>query len=141
MDTADIVEIHQIFALYGHLVDDRDWQRLSMVFTDNVTFDATDAGSKKVVNSLNELRAEFDNPKTMHPLAHHITNPYVWQDEDGTVRARTKIVGVLSEGRVGSGSYYDTLVRTGQGWRVKTRLVKLRRESNMVRQPPEYRPS
>ena len=141
MKTDDIIEIHQILALYGHLLDDRDWERLSLVFTEDATFDASDAGGGKPAGSLEELRAAFDNPKTMHPLAHHITNPYVWQDADGTVRARSKIAGILSDGRVGSGSYYDTLVRTDQGWRIRTRLVKLRRESQMLRQPPEYRRS
>jgi len=141
MDITDIVAIHQILALYGHLLDDRDWDRLSMVFTDDATFDASDSGGGPAVHSLNDLRAMFDNPRTMHPLAHHITNPYVWQDADGTVRARSKIVGILTEGRVGSGSYFDTLVRTPEGWRIRERRVKLRRESQLLRPPPQYRKS
>ena len=141
MEIAEIVAIHQTLALYGHLLDDRDWERLSMVFTNDATFDASDAGGGPATHSLAELRAMFDNPRTMHPLAHHITNPYVWQEADGTVHARSKIVGILADGRAGSGSYFDTLMKTAQGWRIKTRTVKLRRESQMLRQPPEYRRS
>ena len=141
MDIRDIVAIHQLLALYGHLLDDRDWARLSMVFTEDATFDAADTGGGAATHTLKDLIAKFDNPRTLHPLAHHITNPYVWQEADGTVHARSKIVGILSEGRAGSGSYFDTLVRVGDGWRIKSRVVKLRRESQMLRQPPEYRRS
>ena len=141
MTTDDIVAIQQILALYGHLVDDRDWTRLSMVFTDDVVFDATDAGGKTAARSLDELRAMFDHPKTLHPLAHHITNPYVWREPDGTVHARSKIVGILADGRAGSGSYLDILVLTEQGWRIRNRKVTLRRESQLLRAPPEYRKS
>lgn len=141
METTDIVAIQQILALYGHLLDDRDWPRLAEVFTENAIFDAADTGGGPAVHSLKELQAMFDNPRTMHPLAHHITNPYVWQEADGTVHARSKIVGILTEGKVGSGSYFDTLVRTPAGWRIRKRVVTLRRESKMLRTPPEYRRS
>lgn len=141
MSTDDIVAVHQMLALYGHLLDDRDWGRLHLVFTEDATFDAADAGGGAAVHSLKDLIAAFDNPRMLHPLAHHITNPYVWEEPDGTIHARSKIVGILSDGKAGSGSYFDTLVRTGHGLRIKTRVVKLRRESQMVRKPPEYRAS
>ena len=139
METSDIVAIHQILALYGHLVDERDWLGLANVFTEDAVFDASDAGGGPATCSLKDLQAQFDNARTLHPLAHHITNPYVWQEAGGKVHAKSKIVGILAGGCAGSGSYLDTLVHTPEGWRIQQRVVTLRRESKMLRQPPEYR--
>ena len=52
-----------------------------------------------------------------------------------------EIADILADGHIGSGSYFDTLVRTPQGWRIRERIVKLRRESELLRRPPEYRKS
>ncbi|NIH86596.1 hypothetical protein FHX45_003489 [Amycolatopsis granulosa] len=40
----DRVAIHEVIALHGHVADDRDWDRLDEVFTDDVVFDVTDYG-------------------------------------------------------------------------------------------------
>jgi hypothetical protein len=60
--------------LNGHLLDDRDWDRLSLLFTPDATFDASDAGGGPATHTLAALIAMFDNPRTLHPLAHYITN-------------------------------------------------------------------
>lgn len=36
--------IHELIALHGHVVDDRDWGRLDEVFADDVVFDVADYG-------------------------------------------------------------------------------------------------
>ena len=38
-----------------------------------------------------------------------------------------RIVALLPEGRVGTASYYDDVVKTDDGWRVKHRVTTLRR--------------
>ena len=62
LDVADTLAIHQLLALYGHLIDERQWSRLDEVFTDDLVFDATDFGLG-VTHSLDELREAWTGPK------------------------------------------------------------------------------
>jgi hypothetical protein len=61
LDVADTLAIHQLLALYGHLIDERQWSRLGEVFTEEVVFDATDFGLG-VTQSLDELRDAWTGP-------------------------------------------------------------------------------
>lgn len=82
-----------------------------------------------VTRSLRELVTEWTSAEGMrrHPVAHHATNIVVLEDPDGTVRVRSKGIGVGPGGRVGSVTYDDVAVRTGDGWRLASRRVVLRR--------------
>ncbi len=44
IDLADRFAIHELLALYGHLIDQRCWDELGQVFTTDVLYDATDFG-------------------------------------------------------------------------------------------------
>ena len=44
MDPIDIVLIEQLYARYGYVMDDRAWDRLGDVFTEDCVFDATAFG-------------------------------------------------------------------------------------------------
>jgi len=128
LDLADRLALHELLQLYGHLVDDRAWELLDLVFTAEAVYDATDFGMP-VTRSLEELVAEWTSEEGMrrHPLAHHATNVVVSEDADGTVRVRSKGLGVGPGGRVGSVTYDDVAVRTAAGWRLAKRTAKLRR--------------
>lgn len=124
----DRVEIHEVLGLYGHLVDERRWDELGRVFTDDVVYDATDFGMP-VTRGVPALVAEWTSEvgMTRHPLAHHTTNVVVEVGDDGVVRALSKGIGVGAGGRVGSVTYRDEVVRTSAGWRIRLRTVVLRR--------------
>ena len=128
LDLADRLAIHELLGLYGHLIDDRRWDELDRVFTADVVYDASDFGMP-VTRSLGELVAEWTSEAGMarHPLAHHATNVVVEEAPDGTVRVRSKGLGVGTGGRVGSVTYDDVVVRTGDGWRLAWRTARLRR--------------
>ena len=126
MDVGDRLAIHELLGLYGHLIDQRRFGELELVFTEDAVFDATDFGHP-VTTSLEELRAHWSSDAAMHPLAHHATNVVVTQDEDGTVRVLSKGIGVGERGRVGSVTYYDVVRNTDQGWRLSYRRAELRR--------------
>lgn len=131
LDLGDRLAIHELVALYGHLVDERRWAELHRVFVPDAVYDATDFGMP-VTRSLDDLVAEWTSEAGMarHPLAHHATNVVVEVDDDGTVRVLSKGIGVGAGGRVGSVTYRDVAVRTAAGWRLASRTVVLRR-------PPE----
>jgi hypothetical protein len=46
---------------------------------------------------------------------------------DGSVRARSKGIGVYADGTAGSVTYEDTVVHTAEGWRIDARTVAPRR--------------
>jgi 3-phenylpropionate/cinnamic acid dioxygenase small subunit len=120
VDTADLVAIQQLYALYGHVLDDRNWDRLPDVFTADCVFDATALG----VPLMEGLAAIADSTEhsPMAPLAHHVTNVYVAEVAADQARVRAKALGIYSRGRAFSGEYDDTLVRTAGGWRIHRRV-------------------
>jgi hypothetical protein len=128
IDPSDRWAIHELIGLYGHVIDDRRWPDLELVFTADIVFDASDFGNP-VTTSLEELRSLWRSDESMHPLAHHATNIIVTQEDDGTVRVLSKGIGVGHGGRVGSAVYRDVVVPTPDGWRLSHRIVELRRSS------------
>jgi len=128
LDTADRLAIHELLALYGHLVDERRWDELERVFTPDIVYDARDFGMP-VTRGLAALVAEWTSDVGMsrHPLAHHATNIVVLEDDDGTVRVLSKGIGVGPRGRVGSVTYRDIAVCVDGEWRLAARTVALRR--------------
>ena len=125
IDVSDRLAIHELLSLYGHLIDQRRWAELDQVFSADVVFDATEMGVP-LTTSFNALLEHWTTDAT-HPLAHHATNVVVTEDADGTVRVMSKGIGVGNKGRVGSVTYFDVVVRTPAGWRLKHRVAQLRR--------------
>jgi SnoaL-like domain len=41
MDASDIIEIHQLLGLYGHLVDGKEWDRFAELFEADAVLDYT----------------------------------------------------------------------------------------------------
>src|ERR1035437_4980675 len=73
LDAPDRLASHELLGLYGHVIDDRRWFDLGLLFTEDIVFDATDFGNP-VTTSLEELRIFWMSDESMHPLAHHATN-------------------------------------------------------------------
>ena len=126
LDLADRLAIHELLALYGHLIDEREWSRLDEIMTADLYYDATDFGLG-ITNTLEDLRAIWTSDEARHPLAHHATNIVITEDADGTVRVLSKGVGVGYKGRVGSVTYRDVVVKTAEGWKFAARELDLRR--------------
>jgi SnoaL-like domain len=128
IELADRIAIHELLALYGHLIDERRWDELDQVFTPDVIYDATSFG-QAVTTSLAELVAHWTSEDGMrrHPLAHHATNVVITEDEDGSVRVLSKGLGVGGTGKTGSATYRDVVVRTPAGWRLARREAVWRR--------------
>jgi 3-phenylpropionate/cinnamic acid dioxygenase small subunit len=133
LSTDDTVALQQLLARYAHLVDDGDFERLSEIFAVDVVFDATDFG-RPCVTGLDAVIQSYVDAR--HPVAHHVTNPLVVADRDGTVRMRSKVIALLEGGRCGSGTYDDVCVKAADGWRIARRTITLRQERDLPRPPP-----
>lgn len=102
LSTDDRLAIHELVALHGHLMDDGAFDRLSELFTDDFAYDVTAYG----FGVLRGYAAFAEAARTLgdgNPLGHHVTNIVVSEDADGTVRVRSKGLGVPVDGPVGGG--------------------------------------
>jgi hypothetical protein len=128
---ADRLEINELAARYGFVIDDRDWDGLATVFTDDAVFVLLGfPGGDVRLEGLTAIRDMMEHGR--HPVAHHVTNVLVDVGPDG-VWMRSKIIGSGAKGRVGSADYRDRLRRTGDGWRIAERVVTLR---GVIPSPP-----
>ncbi|MEZ5225359.1 MAG: nuclear transport factor 2 family protein [Acidimicrobiales bacterium] len=104
--------------------DDRDWEALHRIFTDDAVFDLTDLGVPLLVG-IEEIK-RFMDEDARHPRTHMMTNIYVDETDDG-VKLAFRIVALQPKGLTGTASYYDDVVKTPDGWRVRHRVTTLRR--------------
>ena len=127
MDVAQVLAIHQLIALYGHVIDDREWDRLDELFTADVVFDTTAFEAGTVTESLAALREDWMRPDKRHPMAHHATNIVVTTLEEDQAQVVSKGIGVGRKGRVGSVTYRDIMRKGTDGWRIAQRVAVLRK--------------
>ncbi len=124
IDTADRLELHELPGRYGDAIDDRNWDRLRQVFTDDAIFDLTGVGLRQL-DGIEDI-VHFMDVAAQHPKTHMMTNIYV-DDGGESVTMNFRIVALLGKGLVGTASYYDTVVKTPDGWRVKHRDCMIHR--------------
>jgi 3-phenylpropionate/cinnamic acid dioxygenase small subunit len=122
----DRAAITELLARHGHLFDDGELDRLDELFTASVSYDVTAFGGG-VLHGIEAIRAATLALGDRNPVAHHVTNVVLAEQPDGSVRARSKGIGVYADGTAGSVTYDDTIVRTGAGWRIDARTVGPRR--------------
>lgn len=120
MDLRDVVAIHEVLALYGHVIDEREWDRLDEVFTDDHHFYSS---TGRVFRSRAELRSHWVGPEVTHPIGHHVTNIIVTPVDGDTARCISKGLYVRSEAQITSAVYRDLVVRTENGWRLRERRI------------------
>jgi hypothetical protein len=118
MELADRLELHELPGRYGDLIDDRDWDGLSRIFTGDAKF----VLPRKTIDGLAAIQAFMDDPARKHPRTHLMTNIYV-DEVDGATIMHFRLVGMLPDGRMWSVRYRDEVVKTPDGWRVAHRVV------------------
>ena len=118
--------IHELAARYGNVIDDRNWDDLPLVFSDDATFEIRNFGGiDRRTAGLAAIRQMLADTQS-HPVAHHVTNVEV-RSKGSTVHLFFKIVGTGRRGRVGSADYRDIIRRDPGGWRIVTHVATLRR--------------
>ena len=126
LSLADKLELHELVGRYGDAIDDRAWERLDHIFTGDAVFEVR--GLDIVMNGLDEIKAFMDEAGDRHPQAHLMTNIYCFE-KGGEVQLRCR--GLFPEANTAAddkssvvyhGSYYDTVVKTAAGWRIRHRI-------------------
>ena len=95
IDLADRLELHELPGRYGDAIDDRNWDRLRQIFTEDAVFDLTGVGSRRL-EGLDDI-VNFMNVDAEHPKTHMMTNIYVDVDEE-KVTMNFRIVALLGKG-------------------------------------------
>lgn len=117
----DRAEIEQLLSLWGHLLDDREWERLEECVTDDAIYDGSVFGFEPV-QGIGAIRAMLRDGE--HAAAHHVTNILVSSpDPDGVRRVSSKGLGVMHDGTVRSVTYHDEIVGTAAGPRIARRSI------------------
>ncbi|WP_404434296.1 nuclear transport factor 2 family protein [Microbacterium lacus] len=119
---SDSEQITRLIYLYGHVIDDKEWDRLDEIFTDDGEFEIE--GTDHHVSGLAAIDRFMRG--IVHPLAHFSTNVIVDHDEGSdTARARVKLFAPRANGTCAIATYHDDIARTENGWRFRRRLVKV----------------
>ena len=133
----DRAEITELLARHGHLFDDGEFDRLDLLFTASVRYDVTAFGGG-VLQGIEAIRAATLALADRNPVGHHVTNVVLTEQPDGSVRARSKGIGIYADGTAGSVTYEDEIVRTGDGWRIDARTVAPRRARHQQSPPRSW---
>ena len=128
MDPGDIILIHQLLGLYGHVVDAAAWDRFEELFVADAELDYTGVRAPRVFHGVDDIREYFRGAN--HPSAHHVTNIVVLES-DGDVRVTSKFLAPYTRSthvpvRWFGGDYDDVVVRTPEGWRFRRRVCTSR---------------
>jgi hypothetical protein len=122
----DRFAIADVINLHGHLSDRGDFTSMPTLFAEDVTYDVSALGGGVLVG-LSAVREAALELGDANPLAHHVTNTVLEEAPDGTVRALSKYLGVMTDGSVASGTYEDTIKNGDGGWKITHRVVRPRR--------------
>lgn len=128
IEVADYVEIQQVLNLVHHLVDARDFKNFDRVYTADAVYDLSYRGLPPAegLETIRELSAASYKRDFDHLTGHHATNIHIYEDDQGVVRAKSKVVCVMQDGSSNAADMDDILVKTPQGWRIKLRKASTR---------------
>ena len=126
LDIDDRIEITDLINRHGHYADDGDFDGMDTLFTDDVVYDLTDIGMDTLVGRA-RIRAVALELGEENPVAHLATNIVLRPIGPDEVHARSKAIAIRANGRAGSATYEDVVVRTEDGWRISRRRIVARR--------------
>lgn len=126
-ELSDKLEINELLARYCHALDQKDWVAFRAVFTDDAMLDFSAFGGPQ--GSVCELET-FLAP-ILNGLAasqHNVSTVKVDLDGDAATARSAAIVPMTTRAADGGEStfinglwYEDSLVRTSDGWRIRSR--------------------
>jgi len=140
MDPRDHIEIHELYALYGHRMDAGDAEGWARLFTPDGSWDRVEEPGGEAVFSVAGFDdlvafAKEDYAGRGAGKGRHWMGNVVLEGEAPRARGRTYgFLLQLIDGEVrfvAHGNFEDELVKTGEGWRFARRAVLLLNESDI----------
>ncbi len=122
-EISDRMEIADLLARYSAAIDGRNWDDLDVLFTEDAVIDYTEMGG--IAGSLADQKAFLRANMGAFAGFQHLTATSTYDIDGDTARVRTICFNpmVVDDRHVFfCGLWYrDVLVRTEQGWRIRTR--------------------
>ena len=126
---SDRAEILELRARYGRALDERDWDLMRTVFTEDATADfAVGEPFDGIESILQACRSQMEN---LDHTQHFFGNHEIELDGD-RARGRLKLIGSAflntDQGDPNCcmrGEYIDEYVRTDEGWRISHRELRI----------------
>lgn len=128
LEVKDIVEIQQLLNHVHHIIDARDFPSYQLVYAEDAVYDLSyrNLPPVKGVAAIVELGSASYKRDFSHLVGHHATNIYIYEDENGVVRAKSKVLCVMADGSSTSADFNDVIVKTDKGWRIQQRVASTR---------------
>ncbi|MDQ0774212.1 3-phenylpropionate/cinnamic acid dioxygenase small subunit [Streptomyces aurantiacus] len=126
LNAEDRQGICDTLALQGHIFDGGHINRFEEVFTADVVYDMSDMGMG-AFEGIETVRAGYVRLGVHNPLAHHLTNVVITDEEDDRASAQSKVLVLTADRKVDSVTQLDTLRRDSSGWRISHRVIKAQR--------------
>ena len=125
LNTEDRLAIHEILALYAHIVDSFELDRLDELFTPYAVYDlsAVGIGAYEGIAAIRAAAARM--AESGHsPLAHYVTNIVIRSsDDDDEATAQSKGLMIMDSGAIQGVTHDDTLRRHHGSWRISRRII------------------
>jgi ketosteroid isomerase-like protein len=136
---ADRIEIDDLITRYSTAIDNRDFDLLDTVFTEDADLDYDEVGDFRGDRAA--FKAWMAEVAPLFSMwLHHATNRAITLEGDTATAVTYLLNPVVLDGRPGvlteGGRYHDRLVRTEDGWRIVAR----REEPMWHDWPSELRP-
>jgi hypothetical protein len=123
LNADDYAEIQQLYARYNIAIDTGDAEGWAATFVPDGVFNNSNRGHDALVQFVKDWRAKRDGANRRHVNSNLMLTPAA----DG-VKGTTYLVLLNIAARPATiamtGMYDDALVKTAQGWRFKSRVVK-----------------
>jgi 3-phenylpropionate/cinnamic acid dioxygenase small subunit len=126
LSAQDRIDINDLIARHGHLMDAGELDRMDELFTDGIVYELSDFGLGEL-HGIPALRDAAITLGAANPVGHHITNVVIADAEGDSARVQSKGIGIQADGTSRSVRYDDVVVRSPQGWRISYRKVSARR--------------
>ena len=130
-EISDRLEIQDLFARYSFAIDDRNWDALDEVFTEDAVIDYSEVGGSR--GTYREIKAWLGDAMARFKSFQHMVATTEYKIDGDRATTRTILFNPMimhPDGSEAPGNdkvffvglwYRDTLVRTAKGWRIAER--------------------
>jgi hypothetical protein len=123
LSTDDYIAIQQLYARYNIAIDTGDAEGWAATFVPDGVFNNNNRGHDALVQFVKDWRAKRDGANRRHVNSNLLLTPTA-DGVKGTTYLVLLNIGARPATIAMTGMYDDALVKTAQGWRFKSRVVK-----------------